>query len=96
MVLRNWIKKYVHKERNEDYDKRNEKRRILTWYKACACRNIFLHSYLSGLDLFRIPMSFSSSNTGSGGFGITLHHEARNANDHHGTINEDDIKNNKP
>jgi hypothetical protein len=64
-------------------------------------------------------MSASSSNTASGGFGITLHHEgqnadnslspspsggtgdhnkqeARNANDHHGTINEDDIKNNKP
>jgi hypothetical protein len=72
-------------------------------------------------------MSSSSSNAGSGGFGITLHHEGQNDqnsiypspsggtgdpgkqaaqknSDHHGanesakqgTINEDDIKNNKP
>jgi hypothetical protein len=72
-------------------------------------------------------MSSSSSNTGSSGFGITLHHEGQNDqnsiapspsggtrdsnkqairkdNNQHrtnestkqGTINEDDIKNNKP
>ncbi len=72
-------------------------------------------------------MSSSSSNTGSGGFGITLHHEGQNDQNsiapspsggtgdpgkqaiqktsgqhgsnestQQGTINEDDIKNNKP
>jgi hypothetical protein len=72
-------------------------------------------------------MSSSSSNNGSGSFGITLHHEGQNDqnsiapspsggtedpnkqairknNDQHGTtkstqqgtINEDDVKNNKP
>lgn len=64
-------------------------------------------------------MSSSTSNTGSTGFGITLHHEGQNdqnsiapspsggtgqptkhtadqSNDQQGTINEDDVRNNKP